>query len=442
MVSDEERWHILVVEDSPTQAERLRLVLEERGFAVTVARDGVDALDQLKRDRPSLVLSDVMMPRMNGYKMCRAIKADPALREIPVLMLTTLQDPEEVVEGLESGADSYLTKPCEDGLLVHRIRSLLFDARLLETEEETPPPIEVMLPSGPRMVHSTRRRMLEVLMSTYENAVRQNQELASAREALERLNEGLIREISERRRAEAAVQQSNTRLERSNEELERFAYVACHDLNQPLNQIGTLTEMLGRSMQVRMDEDQAEMMGLIVKAVGRMRALILDLLELSRVESKGKPLVPVALDEVLEIVLGTLAQEITASGATVSFKSGFPQVMGDGGQLVQLIQNLLGNALKFRREGVPPMIHLEVAPENDNWHFTILDNGIGFEPRFARDVFQIFRRLHTQEEYPGTGIGLGICAKIIERHGGRIWAESEPGVGSVFQFLLPMIRGD
>ncbi|MFH1530380.1 MAG: response regulator [Pseudomonadota bacterium] len=438
MSESDERWHILVVEDSATQAERLRLVLEESGFAVTVARDGAEALDRLKGFKPDLVVSDVMMPRMNGYQMCRAIKRDPALRDVPVLMLTTLQDPVEVLEGLESGADSYLTKPCDDSLLVHRINALLFAPEEADVDEEEAPPIEVMLPGGPRRIHSTRRRMLQVLLSTYENAVRQNQELAAARELLERLNESLVTEIGERRRAEADAQRLNARLERSNEELERFAYVACHDLEQPLNQIGMLTEVLGRSMEGRLDAHQSQAMELITTGVGRMRSLILDLLMLSRVDSQGKPLAPVELDGVLAVVRGTLIDDIANSGAALHVPP-LPRVMGDEGQLIQLFQNLLGNALKFRRAAVPPEIRVEAVLQGERWRFSVRDNSIGFDPSKATEVFQIFRRLHTQDEYPGTGIGLGICAKIVDRHGGKIWAESEPGVGSVFYFTLPVV---
>jgi signal transduction histidine kinase len=429
--------HVLVVEDSRTQAERLKLVLEENGFCVNLAPDGAEALSAIARQRPDLVLSDVLMPRMNGYQMCRAIKSDRRLRDLPVLLLTTLGDPEEVLEGLESGADYYITKPCDDGLLVDRIRKLLSGGpRRVRDDIEVLPPLEVELPGGTRTVHSSRRRMLDVLLSTYENTVRQNQELTAVREALERLNESLLQEVTERRRAEAEVRQLNDRLRQSNEELEQFAYVACHDLKQPLNQIAMLTDILVNSFEGRLSDSQIRLTGMVRKGVDRMRALILDLLELSRVESKGKPMEPVALGEVLTTVLETVRNELAASGGEVA-AGPLPTVTGDRGQLVQLVQNLIGNAIKFRRQGVPPRVLVDAVREKGSWLISVSDNGTGFDPDKAEEVFQMFRRLHSHDEYPGTGIGLAICAKIVGRHGGRIWAESRPGVGSVFHFTLP-----
>ncbi len=436
MITKIEHPRVLVAEDSPTQAERLRLVLEENGFEVTVARDGAEALDSIAQDRPDLVVSDVMMPRMNGYQMCRAVKSDPVLNTLPVLLLTTLQDPEEVLEGLESGADYYITKPYEESMLVERMRTLLAHPPTPDSELESESTIEMVLPSGMREVRSTRRRMLNVLLSTYENAVRQNHELTLARESLQRLNESLVKEVAERRRAEEAEKRVNQRLKQSNEELEQFAYVACHDLKQPLNQIGMLTELLQRSFKGQLDENQKRLMSMVGNGVNRMRALILDLLELSRVESKGRPMAPVPLDEVLSVVLETLQTELSTCGGQVESVP-LPTVVGDSGQLVQLFQNLVGNAVKFRRKGVEPRVAVGVQQEEGGWHFRVEDNGIGFDPSKAEEVFQMFRRLHAHDEYPGTGIGLAICAKIVVRHGGRIWAESQPGVGSVFHVLLP-----
>lgn len=223
-------------------------------------------------------------------------------------------------------------------------------------------------------------------------------------------------------------------LARSNRELEQFAYVASHDLREPLRMISSYVQLLARRYQGQLDAEAHEFIGFAVDGVNRMQQLIEDLLAYSRVDTQGKPFEPVGCETVLEQALTNLQSAIEASGAAITHDP-LPTVSGDNIQLIQLFQNLIGNAIKFCSDQ-PPEIHIGAASHNHEWLFWVRDNGIGLEPQYARRIFVIFQRLHNREEYPGTGIGLAICQKIVQRHGGRIWVESELGQGATFYFTI------
>jgi signal transduction histidine kinase len=225
-------------------------------------------------------------------------------------------------------------------------------------------------------------------------------------------------------------------LRRSNQELEAFAVVASHDLQEPLRMITSYLQLLQRRYGGHLDAEAGEYIAFAVDGARRMQTLILDLLAYSRVDRKGNPFAPVDCAAVIEAVLANLRTAITGSGAQVCVGA-LPAVEGDAGQLTQLLQNLIGNALKYRRKEVAPRISVDSVLEGRTWTVSVTDNGIGIPAEDAERVFVIFQRLHGRGEYEGTGIGLAICKKIVERHGGRIWVESAPEAGSVFRFTLP-----
>ena len=231
-----------------------------------------------------------------------------------------------------------------------------------------------------------------------------------------------------------------TELEHSNRELEQFAYVASHDLQEPLRMVSSYTELLERRYGDKLDDKAREFIGYAVDGAVRMQRLINDLLEFSRVSTRGKALQPVDVTRVLGTVRANLSVAIQDAGALVT-NDALPTVMADETQLVQLLQNLIGNAIKFRgRER--PHVHVGAQATATEWVFAVRDNGIGIAPEYFERIFVIFQRLHARDEYPGTGIGLAVCRRILDRHGGRIWVESEPGRGSTFYFALPARNGE
>ncbi|RIH87845.1 Phytochrome-like protein cph1 [Calidithermus terrae] len=235
---------------------------------------------------------------------------------------------------------------------------------------------------------------------------------------------------------EARVAQRTAELERSNRELEQFAYVASHDLQEPLRMISSYAQLLARRYRGRLDEKADQYIDFAVDGANRMQKLIQDLLAYSRVGTHGRALEPTDAGEVLRKTLEDLRLAIEESGATVEVGP-LPTVLADRSQLTQVFQNLLVNALKFRHPERPLHLRVEAARHDGMWRFMVQDNGIGVESQYFERIFVIFQRLHGREDYPGSGIGLAVCKKIVERHGGKIWLESEPGEGSTFYFTWP-----
>lgn len=246
---------------------------------------------------------------------------------------------------------------------------------------------------------------------------------------------GIVRDISERKRAESELRKSAQELARSNLDLEQFAYVASHDLQEPLRAVAGCVQILKSGYEGKLDARADELITHTVDGVGRMQTLIDDLLTYSRVGTQGKAFESTDLNAVLEQALANLEAAIKDTGASVSHDQ-LPVVEVDPAQMTHLFQNLIGNAVKFRSQQ-PLRIHIGANREPSHWMISVKDNGIGMRAEYLDRIFVIFQRLHTRAEYPGTGIGLSICKKIVERQGGRIVVESEPDRGSTFSFTIP-----
>jgi light-regulated signal transduction histidine kinase (bacteriophytochrome) len=229
-------------------------------------------------------------------------------------------------------------------------------------------------------------------------------------------------------------------LARSNAELEQFAYVASHDLQEPLRMVASYTQLLARRYQGKLDQDADEFIAFAVDGARRMQDLINDLLAYSRVGTRALQVETVDTQALVDQVVGDLAAAVEESGGRVT-RGPLPNLQADPTQLRQLFQNLIANAIKFRGER-PPEVQVSADRSDGAWRFAVRDNGIGIDPEYRERIFALFQRLHTRAEYPGTGIGLAICRKIVERHGGRIWVESEPRQGTTFWFSLPARPGE
>jgi PAS domain S-box-containing protein len=277
------------------------------------------------------------------------------------------------------------------------------------------------------------RGQLVGVLAVYGQTSLEEETLATLATVADAVAQGL-----ERRRAEVSLQEHARELARSNEELQQFAYVASHDLQEPLRMVASYTQLLARRYQGKLDADADEFIHFAVDGVNRMQRLIQDLLTYSRVGTRGHEFKPLDSGQSLNKALANLKTLVDETGATLVIQGKLPQVMADETQLTQLFQNLVGNALKFRGQ-TPPRVLVEAELQGAEWRFTVEDNGIGIEPQYFERIFVIFQRLHGKEEYPGTGIGLAICKKIVERHGGRIGLDSQPGQGTTFWFTLPAV---
>jgi len=252
---------------------------------------------------------------------------------------------------------------------------------------------------------------------------------------LSQTNAALAREVAERKRAEEVLQRTSSELARSNADLEQFAYAASHDLQEPLRGVAGCVQLLEQYYGTQLDARAHQFIAHTVAGVTRMQTLIRDLLAYSRVRTREQPFEPVDCALLLKDVLVNLAVAIHENQVCMTHEA-LPTVMADPTQLLQVFQNLLGNAIKFH-SAQPPAIHIGAARHHHAWVFSVRDNGIGIAPQYAERIFVIFQRLHTRDRYPGTGIGLALCKKIVERHGGRIWVESELGKGATFFFTIP-----
>ena len=251
---------------------------------------------------------------------------------------------------------------------------------------------------------------------------------------------GNVMDITDQKQDKERLTQMVSEMKRSNTELEQFAYVVSHDLQEPLRMVSSYTQLLAKRYRGQLDADADDFISYAVDGAERMRALLNDMLDYSPVGTRGKPFKLIWCEDVLEKATTNLKVAIEDSGTLVSHDY-LPMLVADEGQLVQLLQNLIGNAIKFCNQETP-RVHVSAEKRGEVWVFSVRDNGIGIDPQHAQRIFEMFKRLHTREEYSGTGMGLAICKKIVERHGGHIWVQSQAGEGSTFYFTIPLIGGE
>ncbi len=418
--------NILVVDDTAENLRLLSTMLSQRGYTPRCVINGKMALRACNSNPPDLILLDIMMPEMNGYEVCQHLKLEPKTREIPVIFISAKDEIFDKVNAFAVGAVDYISKPFQFEEVLARIESHLSLRNLQKQLKEQNMLLQEEITSR-LAVEKTLQEKNQILQ----------QEISTRRaveKALQEQNLVLQQEISNRQRAESALLKSNQELARSNAELEQFAYVASHDLQAPLATIASYAQLLEKRYKDQLDTQGSKFIGNIVQGCTRMQTLIDDLLEYSRVGRSRKPFELTDCNHAVEQALANLQGAIRETQAVVTY-SELPAVMGDISQLIQLFQNLVSNAIKYRHDA-PPVVHITACRQEENWLISVSDNGIGIAPQHQKRIFQIFQRLHTQREYSGTGIGLAICQKIVELHGGCIWVESEPEQGCTFHFTL------
>jgi PAS domain S-box-containing protein len=550
--------HILIVENILAQAQMLGHILEEEGYRVSMADNGQSALEMTTSLQPVLVVSGVKIPEMSGYELCRQIKADPALRQIPVILVTSLVDPNEVLLGLQCGADSFVIKPYERSHMLARVEHAL-STRDIDQAPEASAPAEIFFHGERHHITASRTQILNLLMSTYDAAVRRNNELTESREqlrertaevlksnrfldsmiehiptavyikdaadlryvrvnrALEKLTgmpreamlgktvhdlfekndadmsveedrrvlaSGVTEEIEEHRfssngdgvrmlhtykvpvfgeaaepthvlgiseditqkkelekvidRLHAALNLRAEDLEATNKSLESFTSAASHDLRSPLSVIAGYAGLLEKNYADRLDEKGLHYLAVIRARVKSMAGLIEDLLSFSRL----------TLQEVTKtgVDMNTLVAQVAAEmpgfgrdAPQPAIRLGpLPDAPADPGLLRQVWINLISNAVKYSSRVASPLIEVSGRVEGAEAVYSVRDNGAGFDMAYYDKLFEVFERLHGDEEFEGTGVGLATVRRVVMRHGGRVWAEGKVGEGAVFYFALPL----
>lgn len=364
---------ILLVEDDPLQSAKTRSFLESLGQTVLQATAGDEAVERFRAEAPDFVLMDVMLPDIDGFEATRRIRSLCKERWVPIVYMTVLGATRDLVRGLKAGGDDYLVKPVECEILEAKLRSMIRTLRLYRQLEES------------------------------------RDELA----------------------------RTNAALKSANHELEAFTYAVAHDLKAPLRAINGYTNLLATAEGERLGDEGHQYVARIMKGTEDMAQLIDDLLEYSKIERVPVVIERIPVDRCAGTLLREFDSEIERIGARCRVTATCKDIFADRNALALILRNLLGNALKFSASASPPTIEIGCSGADARQLLWVRDNGIGFDMRHAERIFDIFQRLHRQEEYSGTGIGLAIVRKAAQRMGGRCWAESSPGAGASFYVEWP-----
>lgn len=413
---------ILIADDNPTNLKLLRVLLEAEGYVIRAANDGVEALEILKRERVEAVVTDLLMPKLDGFRLCYEILHDAALQTIPIIVYTgTFTSSTDQKLCHELGADKFLRKPASAETLLANIREVTSVGW-----SKTPIRSEHLDEVG--VIKEYNERLVAKLEENFIELEEKHVALKQANDSLSMLTRELDQRVMER----------TAQLEAANKELEAFSYSIAHDLRAPLRHILGYSAILAESVAGRLDPEQLQQLRNIQNATERMGCLIDELLAFSqsgRVELVKKTL---SLHKLMEEAREELKPDLVLR--QVDWEIGvLPEINGDEAMLKQVCLNLLSNAVKYTRKRDQAKIIVGGRRKGSEVECFVSDNGAGFDMRYVNKLFGVFQRLHSSVEFEGTGIGLANVRRIIERHGGRTWAEGKVGVGATVFFTLPSI---
>lgn len=420
--------NILIVEDSPTQLEHLQYMLEQNGYTVIASLNGAAAKEVLKDQKPDLIITDIIMPELDGYGLCELVKQSPDLKHIPVMLLTNLSDPKDVIKGLQAGADNFLTKPYNEQFLLSRIRYILINQELRGGSSRTDMGIEIMFGGNKYFINSNRMQIIDLLLSTYENAIQKNGELAEANQQLVTMH----REIAKK----------NLELQKLNEEKNKFLRMAAHDLRNPIGVILSYSMIILDEAASKLSEDEVDFVETIKRSSEFVLTLLNELLDIAVIESGqvNLNLSQVDIVSLIENNINLHRVQAANKNITIEFK---PETKAcelniDNIKIEQVLNNLVSNAIKFSQNN--SIVTVGVLTGDDRVTVYVEDNGPGIPISEQQKLFQPFARTSVKSTAgeKSTGLGLSIVKKIIESHNGEIWVESEVGKGSKFAFSLKL----
>jgi two-component system sensor histidine kinase/response regulator len=435
-------FEILIVEDSPTQAERLRRLIQSKYYRARVAANGQLALDLIRAHKPHLVLSDIIMPEMNGYELCRAIKADPTLRDIPVILVTALNDPKDIIRGIECGADNFVRKPYSEEYLLSRISHMLMNQQL---RKDTAVDVGIGLYLGEQkhFINAERQQILDLLISTYEQAVQVNGELQARERQVIELNMRLAHHAAELETNNREIAHKNLELAEASRMKSAFIANMSHELRTPLNAIIGFTGALLMKLPGPLTPDQDKQLTTIRTSARHLLSLINDILDVAKIEA-GKVTLAVErvqCQDLLRETADALRQLAAQKGLSLSLDlPGLPVVIDtDRRALTQIIINLVNNAIKFTDQGgVTVGLRQRADGDVTITEFVITDTGAGIKSEDQSKLFQAFSQLDSTStrHAEGAGLGLYLCQNLANLLGGRLHFTSDYGTGSTFTLAL------
>nr|WP_229262199.1 response regulator [Duganella guangzhouensis] len=435
----------MIVEDSPTQAERLRRLIQSMRYNARVASNGRVALEAIRERKPHLVLSDIVMPEMDGYTLCRAIKADPELRDIPVILVTSLMDPKDIIRGIECGADNFIRKPYAEDYLLNRIGHMLMNQKLRKNQNMEIG-IALYLGEQKHFINADRQQILDLLISTYEQAVQVNSELQARERQVIELNMRLAHHAGELETINREIALKNLELAEASRMKSAFIANMSHELRTPLNAIIGFTGALLMKLPGPLTPEQDKQLNTIRTSARHLLSLINDILDVAKIEA-GKvtlELETVQCQEVVKDVVDTLRPLALQKNLALEMELADPAIVleTDRRALTQILLNLGNNAIKFTEVGTVRVTLAERAGENGGKNlieFSVADSGAGIREEDQAKLFQAFSQLDSTStrHAEGAGLGLYLCQNLANLIGGSLFFKSDFGHGSTFTLALP-----